>query len=274
MKKISILLSSLIMMLFVFALANPAFASVSVIGELTRKYTVKPGGTYEGTIYLRNKGEKPQEVKIEKKDYLFYKDGSNKFNDPPSHPRSNAPWVTLTPSKATIPPGETMSVNFKIHVPNEQNLNGTYWSVIMVEPVEDITPETILKTEDKKLTMSLKVVIKHAIQIITDIGDTGTTKIKFLDKKVISKEGKRFLEVDIENTGDRFLTPQLWVEVFDQEGKSLGKFQGNKYRIFPGCSVKFFADISSIPKGKYKALIVADSSGEKIFGTRMNLDIE
>lgn len=272
MKKIVLLLTTLTILSFF--IAENSTASVSVLGELTRKYVVKPGGTYEGTISLRNRGDKPQEVKIEKRDYLFYKDGSNKFDEPPSHPRSNAPWITFSPSKATIPPGETINVNFKIHIPNDQKLSGSYWSVLMVEPIETITPETILKTEDKKLTMSLKVVIKHAIQIITDIGDTGTTKIKFLDKKVTEKDGKKVLEVDIENIGERWLSPQLWVEIFDQEGKSLGKFQGNKFRIFPGCSVRFAVDIGSLQKGKYKALIVADSSEEKVFGTRMNLIIE
>lgn len=269
MKKIVFILS----LLFIFY-AGSCFAFVSVLGELTRKFVVKPGGTYEGTILIRNKGDKPQDVKVEKRDYLFYSDGSNKFDEPPSHPRSNAPWITLSPPKTTIPPEETVNVNFKIHVPDKQNLIGSYWSVLMVEPIETITPETIIKSEDKKLTMSLRVVVRHAIQIITDIGNTGNAKLKFLDKKVVVKEGKRFLEVDIENNGERWLSPELWVEVFDREGKSLGKFQGNRLRVFPGCSIKLAADISSIPEGKYKALIIADSKEEKAFGTRMNLNIE
>ena len=144
----------------------------------------------------------------------------------------------------------------------------------MVEPVEPISPETLVKSEDKKITMSLRIVIKHAIQIITDLGDTGTTKIKFLDKKLVEKNGRRFLEIDIENTGERWVDPQVWVELFDQEGKAIGKFQGNKARILPGCSSRFYVDINEIPRGKYKALVVADSSGEKVFGTRLNLKIE
>lgn len=259
---------------FILFYSVNSLAAVSVLGELTRRYIVKPGGTYEGIVFLRNKGDKTQEVKIEKRDYLFYKDGSNRFDEPPSHPRSNAPWISLSPSKVTIPPGETIVVNFKIHVPDDQKLTGTYWSVLMIEPLEPIAPETLLKSEDKKLTMSLKIVVKHAIQIITDIGDTGTTRIKFLDKRIVEKEGKKILEVDIENTGERWFTPQLWIEIFDREGKSLGKLQGNKARIFPGCSVKFSVDINEVPKGKHKALIVAEGAEEKVFGTRMNLNIE
>ncbi|MEW6376753.1 MAG: hypothetical protein AB1502_13290 [Thermodesulfobacteriota bacterium] len=255
-------------------LSGNSFGAVSVIGELTRKYVVKPGGNYEGTVTLRNKGDKPQEVKIDKRDYLFYKDGQNIFGEPSSHPRSNAQWISVSPSRLTVPPGETINVNFKIHVPEDSTLRGSYWSILMVEPVEPISPETLVKSEDKKITMSLRIVIKHAIQIITDLGDTGTTKIKFIDKKVVEKNGRRFLEIDIENTGERWVDPQLWVELFDQEGKAVGKFQGNKVRILPGCSSRFYVDINEIPKGKYKALLVADSSAEKVFGTRLNLKIE
>jgi len=259
---------------YILFVAGNSFAAVSVIGELTRKYVVKPGGNYEGTITLRNKGGKPQEVKIDKRDYLFYKDGQNIFGEPPSHPRSNAGWISLGPSKVTIPEGETVNVNFKIHVPDDQSLKGSYWSILVVEPLEPISPETLVKSEDKKISMSLRIVIKHGIQIITDLGDTGTTKIKFIDKKVVEKNGRRFLQIDIENSGERWVEPQLWAELFDQEGKAVGKFQGDRIRILPGCSSRFYVDIGEVPKGKYKALLVADSSAEKVFGTRLNLKIE
>jgi len=260
--------------IFLILLSTNSLAQVSVLGELTRKYIVKPGGLYEGTVLLRNKGNNPHEVKIEKKDYLFDREGRNRFEDPPIHPRSNSKWLSISPSKASIPPGESLNVSFKIHVPQKENLKGTYWSVLMIKPIEPIVPETLLRSEDKKLTMSLKVAIQHAIQIITDVGDTGITKIQFLEKKVVKKDEKRLLQIDIENTGERWVTFKPIVEIFDQEGKSIGKFEANRARIFPTCSTRFFADINKVPKGKYKALIITDGSGEKVFGTRMNLNIE
>jgi len=260
--------------IFLILLSTNSLAQISVLGELTRKYIVKPGGLYEGTVLLRNKGNKPHEVKIEKKDYLFDREGRNRFEDPPIHPRSNSEWISVSPSKTIIPPGESLNVSFKIQVPKNDSLRGTYWSVLMIEPVEPILPETILRSEDKKLTMSLKVVIQHAIQIVTDFGETGITKIQFLEKKVIKKDEKRLLQFDIENTGERWVTFKPIVEIFDREGKSIGKIEANRARIFPTCSARFFADISEVPKGKYKALIITDGSGEKVFGTRMNLNIE
>jgi hypothetical protein len=260
--------------IFLILLSTNSFAQISVLGELTRKYVVKPGGVYEGTIVLRNKGDKPHDVKIKKKDYLFDREGKNRFEDPPIHPRSNSDWISVSPSKASIPPGESLNVSFKIHIPQKEDLSGSYWSILMVEPLEPIVAETLLRSENKKLTMSLKVVIQHAVQIITDIGDTGTTKIKFVERKIVNKEGKRFIQIDIENVGERWVTFKPIVEIFDQDGKSIGKFEANRARIFPTCSARFFSDISEVPKGKYKALIVTDDFGEKVFGTRMNLNIE
>ncbi len=254
--------------------APKAMASISVLGELTRYYVVRPAGTYEGTIQIMNRGNKPQDVAIEKKDYLFYKDGRNKFDPPPSHARSNGEWISVSPSKATIQPGEMLNVNFRIQVPQKEDLKGTYWSVLMVAPNEPISPEMLLRSEDKKITMSLKVVVQHAIQIITDLGETGSTKIKFAEKKLTESQGKRIAEVCIENTGERWFTPQLVAELFNDQGKSIGKFQGTRLRLLPGCSGKFTVDFGELPKGKYKALLIADDLKGKVFGTKWNFSVE
>jgi len=78
----------------------------------------------------------------------------------------------------------------------------------MVEPLEEINPES-LKLEKDKVKMSLRVVIRHAIEIITDIGNTGISRIKFIDKKVIEENGNKILQIDIENTGERRLSPLI-----------------------------------------------------------------
>jgi len=54
----------------------------------------------------------------------------------------------------------------------------------------------------------------------------------------------------------------------------MGKIEGGKFRIYPGCSVRHKIDLKDVPKGRYKALIVADNGDENIFGSRWNLEIE
>jgi len=110
--------------------------------------------------------------------------------------------------------------------------------------------------------------------MLTHIGDTGTRKIKFLDKKLFSQDGKTILQMDIENIGERWLTPTLWVELYDNQGTELGRFESGKRRIYPSCSVRYKVDLTDVPEGKYKALVVADNGDEYVFGAKYDLGIE
>jgi hypothetical protein len=259
--------------LFFLILPNASFSDVSVIEGLTRQSPARPGERYEGTILLKNKGDSPSESKIFKRDYLFYADGRNIFGEPGIHPRSNAGWLSISPSRVTIYPGETVSIHYKVQVPDSPDLKGTYWSVVIVEPISETSPESIM-SEKGKAQMGIRTVIRHAIQIVSNIGNTGTSRIRFLDKRLISDNGRRILEIDIENTGERWLSPSVWVELFNEQGRSIGKFEGTKFRIYPGCSVRQRIDLTDVPKGRYKTLIVADNEDENIFGTRLDLGVE
>ena len=67
------------------------------------------------------------------------------------------------------------------------------------------------------------------------------------------------------------MRPDVYVELFNEQGASLGKFSGLKYRIYPGTSVRQLIDVSTVPKGTYKALIVVDAGGDDVFGAQYTL---
>ncbi len=259
--------------LIFFAIGEVSFAGVSLIGELTRETTLQPGEKFEGKITLENTGETSWEVTIYKTDYLFYSDGSNIYGEPGRAARSNASWLSINPTRLTIPPKEMASVYYTIQVPQQLDLIGTYWSMLMVEPTSDIDPKEI---EDKtgKIKLGVSTVVRYGIQIVTNIGDTGIRKIKFLDKKLISQDGKKTLQLDIENVGERWLSPTIWAELYDKDGKNIGRFGNRQMRIYPGCSARHKIDLSDVPKGKYKALVVVDNGDQYVFGAQYDLEIE
>ena len=90
----------------------------------------------------------------------------------------------------------------------------------------------------------------------------------------MKEESKRTLEVDLENIGERWLRPYLWAELYDGEGRFVGKFEACKHRIYPGTSARYRVDLSEVPKGDYKALVIADCGGDFIFGANYNLKLE
>ncbi len=251
--------------IFFTFLITSSFAGVAVFGSLTRQRTAEPGETYKGSILLENTGANFCKVTIHKNDYLFYADGKNIYGKPGNDPRSNAKWISLSPTIVTIPPKNSVSVYYTVQVPEYSNLKGSYWSMIMVEP----TIEKIKKGKG----LSIQTLLRYAVQIITNIGETGVSKIEFMDKKLIQKGKKRTLQLDIRNTGERALSPFVWVQLYNKSGLDMGRFKGRQLRIYPDCSVRHKIDLTNVPKGKYKTLVIADNGDENIFGARYDLRI-
>jgi hypothetical protein len=252
-----------------------SMASISVIGGLCREIKIgssRTADTNQGVIIVKNNGEEAQEVKVYQTDYQFYSDGKKLYDEPGKLARSNASWISFTPKQFTVPPKGTSNVNYSIKIPNSEKLSGTYWSMLMIEVISN-TPSQETKPEDGKLmTLGIKTAVRYGVQIVTNFGDTGSHNLKFLATKLVKDSKKKIFQVDIENTGERWLKPSLWIELYNKEGSYIGKFDGGNMRLYPGTSGRFSADLSEVPEGTYKALTVADCGGNDIFGATYDLD--
>jgi hypothetical protein len=268
--------------------AKLSLAGISIMGELAQEKTLEPGEKYEGVINLKNTGPTSCQVNIYQTDYLFYADGTNLYGEPGNFPRSNAHWLTLGPSRLTILPHEVASVHYTVQVPepkllasgnnftgegDNSELTGTYWSMVMIEPMPS-SGEDSIQDETGKIKMGIQTRIRYGIQIITNIGDTGIRKIEFQNKTLLNQDGRTILQMDIANVGQRWLNPDVWVELFDQEGKNLGRYPGDQKRIYPDCSARHRINLTQVPTGKYLALIVADNGDDCVFGAKYNLEIK
>ncbi len=144
----------------------------------------------------------------------------------------------------------------------------------MVEGIQKGSAESSIRPKDAKAQMGIMQTIRYGIQIATTISKTGEKKIQIVDHKIIKKEdGKRILQIDVENIGEIAMRPDVYVELFNEQGTSLGKFPGVKYRIYPGTSVRQSVDISSVGRGTYKALVVVDAGGDDVFGVQYTIKI-
>jgi hypothetical protein len=245
-------------------------AAIVVTSTLTHEYEAAPGRSYEGSIDVQNPEDTPQEIKAYQTDYFFYADGKVLYGDPGGLPRSNARWMTLSPRQVTIPANETVTVHYTIQVPNDATLKGTYWSVIMIEPVPEGSPESS-RSSAKDIGVGVNQVLRYAVQIVTHIGATGSRLLKFNQIRLSADNEKRLLVVDVENTGERWLRGTMWTELYDSGGKLVGKFDGGKQRIYPGTSARFTINLIGVQNSSYKALIVVDCGGDDVFGANVNL---
>jgi hypothetical protein len=257
---------------FLIFLSIPTFAKIAVVGELTHEYTAQPGDENRGSIVLHNKGDEPESVKLTIKDYRFSSDGKTFYLEPGSVERSNASWITLERSRVTIPPDGKATINYTLRAPDDISMKGTYWSIIMVEPVID--EQEYLK-QGRDINVSIHEIVRFGIQIVASIGSTGEKKIKFGSTSLsFNDENLLMLNIDLENSGERWLRPNVWVDIFREDGSRVGRYQGTKKRIFPGTSIRQELKIGDLEQGKYMALVVADGGDEFIVGAEYTLNIK
>jgi len=248
-------------------------ADISVLGGLTREFDLSPGARYEGIIQIANGGADDVLVNVFQTDYMFDFEGKTIYGELGGIKRSNAGWLSFSPSRLMIPAREKVSLYFTINVPDDMDLTGTYWSVFMVEPDPGVE-EPDIREREGQIAIGVRSVIRYAIQIITNIGDTGESSVAILSSRMLTSDGKVLFQADIENTGERYLSPTLWMELYDKDGALAGRFESDRKRIFPACSVRHHLDLTGVPKGSYMALLIVDNGDDDAFATNYEIRIE
>lgn len=240
------------------------------VGTLTVEREAAIGESYRGTITLANDGDEFQDVILYQTDYLCFSDGSNEFGDAGTLERSNANWITFSPPQLQVPPHQSSQVSYEISVPDDSSLIGTYWSLLMVE---EVNSSSELPSDLYRNQAGIRQVIRYGIQCITQIGETGHHRLSFTGTQlVVGDNEEKELQVDVENTGERWAVPIAWMELYDASGRHVGRFESEKRRIFPGTSVRFRIHLSNVLSGKYKALVVLDNGDRNVLGAKYDLE--
>lgn len=249
--------------------ATPALAGFQILGSLTRESRVPAGQQLEGRILVHNSGTEILELEAYQSDYFYSYDGTNKYGAPGSLARSNAAWITLSPRQLRVPAGETLGFSYTVAVPADAG-TGSFWSMIMISPLKQPVDEAARPGERK---VNVQTVMRYGVQVVTEVGAPEPASVKIVGARLEKKEAGPALIVDMENDGIRHVKPELWLEVFDETGVLLGRFNGDSKRLMPGCSARYTVPLTGLPAGKYSALMVADMGRDEVFGTQYDLDV-
>jgi hypothetical protein len=270
-------------LLFVAALllasVSAAHAQIAVQSDLADDRTVAPGTSYRGTITIKNLTDKKQQANVSVKDYHFTAAGTNSFTPPGSHARSNAEWIQFRPRRATLPPHGTAEVKYEVTVPDHAALtdsagaSGTYWSVLMVEPIARGSAESTLPATDDQHAFGVQQVTRFGVQVATHLSTPAPPEVSVADASLIAEEDRQVLSIDLENVGAAMTRPTLRLEVYDRDGKVVLRQKAPASRLYPETSVRHRLPLDGLPKGRYEALVVVDAEGERVVGTQYTLDL-
>ncbi len=250
-----------------FSFQNQAFCSIVISNGLTHIHSVEEGQVVRGFIEIQNAGFQKQAVRIYQKDYSFTHEGDVFYNEPNTNSRSNANWIDFSPSYLELDPSQKSVINYEITIPEGQELLGSYWSVLMVEGIVPAQPEL------PQSGLNISTIMRYAIQVATNIGDSGENNLEFVEAKLDQIGGQQVGSVALINNGERLLIPEVSIELFDKEGQSVRVIKTAKKKIYPGTSARFLLALEDLPKGEYEAVVLADCSEADVFGLNLSLTL-
>lgn len=253
-------------LLMVLLLCSPfASAGIMLTGGYTHTHELASGGVARGLFTLKNTGKKAAEVK------LYMEDSQNAKRN--GH--SNLSWVSLSLNHLIIPPGGAKNVTYTINSPSGKV--GTYWSSLIVEPINNTSRESEQRNPNKQITVSIEQIIRHAITIVTNFKG-GQANVVFSAPKMERdpKTGKRMFSLVAYNTGTAWVGQgvQSWIDVYDNKGNSLGKLRGKSKGLFPKVKKRFSVDINQLKSGQYKGLFAIAPKNGQMFGADVNINIQ
>lgn len=190
--------------IFSLALAVSLFSFLEAlqVGGLTYLETLKPGDSVKVQIPLISDRDKNEVIDFNLSDYSADAEGHHFFTELGQNPRGNGKWITLSSHREIIAPGEKKELTLTIDVPNDSSLDGSYWSVLLIEPTDPI--QTLKEPEHG---FQLQVKVRYAYHIVVNLGK-GTPSLKIVKKELQEVGGKKWLAVDVENKGTLFFKPQ------------------------------------------------------------------
>jgi len=252
--------------------ASPAdTTSVHLASPLRQVVTVALGGSYEGEIVMVNGSDQATTVQVFQVDFLPSEAGVG-YPEPGSLPRSNARWLEVGSGDVQIPAGEQVVVPYSIKVPNNPNLAGSYWSMILLTPSD---AESVQETQEGRVQTSVRTQFRYGVSVVTNLGDSGESQMSFDNPKFERPQGgaAAHLQISLKNTGEQLLNPNLSLELYDKSGAQVDRLEAQAERIFPGTSVRQDFELGSLSPGEYTAVVIADAGGEDVFGTRYTLNV-
>ncbi|MFC3159666.1 Protein of unknown function C-terminal [Chryseobacterium arachidis] len=245
-------------------------ASIVVLNGLSHSYQVEHGKVYKGKIEIENTGQQSQSVKLFLQDYSYNADGTTNYTAPHTNRKTNSDWIKMNTNLVTLKGKEKTEIHYEILVPDKIAEPGSYWSVIMVEPVEEIKPD------NNKQGVNITSIIRYAIQVITDIdSENAKPDLKFEGVKIEKEEGRQIVKVAMANKGNLYCKPTINVEIYNKKnGQKLGSFSSLASGLLPQTSKSFHIDISGIAPDSYNAVLIATDENENAFALNVELDVK
>lgn len=242
-------------------------AKVVVLSGLTNTHGTDVGSQISGEVQLKNIGDTEERILVYLNDLVQDCHSQASYQPAGTHSRSLGNWIELSTSEKVLAANEEYTLKYNITVPDDQELSGSYWSLIMIEIAEPI------KEDNLEYGIAMNSKIRYGIQVITDIGSSDAVDLQFSTVRLEKTEEGHVVIATAENLSEYLVTPTVVLELFDNKGGTVVKSEVPFKKVYPGSCKEFEVPIQKIKKGNYDALLVADY-GKDLYGTNLQLELK
>ena len=235
---------------------------------------VGPGEEYKGTFNVTNLGDRSAQLDIILTDYTITEQGRFESFEPGTlGERSLADYITYSPDQLTLEPGESAEVHYSFTLP--AGADGPHWAALMVIPeasTEEVTPPE--SEEGFGFFVHWRIRYVHSIVQRSPSPPPPEGRMVTIDVSGdTTEEGGQILTVEstFENLCDDLLTCQGYIEVRDEQGEAILRYDFPRgAMVYPRAQRIFshtFEDVD-MPAGKYMILCVIDFGGDHLVGAQ------
>jgi len=262
--------TKILILLFIIGIYNYSHANIVITNGLTHRLKTEKGQTYRGKIEVQNIGKVKKNVKLYLQDVSYDADGTTRYTEPGTNKMTNSNWLKFNTNFIELGPGEKSDFLYELVIPNSATENGTYWSVCMVEPVEEIMPN------ENNNSIQINSIVRYAIQIIADNATQNlNSELKFKQINVDKSNDLKVLKIALANEGKIYCLANIDLEIFNKSdgAKIEGEFNSSKMSLLPNTSKTFLINISTLKSGQYKVIAFAKDDQENVFALEFELDV-
>ncbi len=256
----------LLTIVFVASFFVSVEARIVVTNGLSHIHELSTRSSDRGLIKMKNLGTKAERVKIYLSDLGMNCEEGTKFLSPSSSSRSTAEWITLSSIEEVLEPNESLELQYQLNKPEGMELEGSYWSFIMVENVPDLDTNVV------EGSVKVNTNFRYAIQIIAECGG-GEGDMEF--DSVYYDSEQEGVVLHMKNSASRILWVHFELELFGSGEKSIQHVADSPTKLYPGLCRKVILPIDADEaEGTYEGVIIAKTRNFGRFGYRLNIELD
>jgi hypothetical protein len=204
----------------------------------------------------------------DKSDYVYTRESGNEE-------RSLLRWMTFTPDLLVLEPGESDDVICRVDLPDDVELDGSYWAVVFVEEAPSLDEDPIIQgSGDFQVGITTK--FRYAVKLFVTFSGTEFRDGTLTDLELEETEESFLLSTRFENTGNIYMKPDVWLEIRDLSGSVVYRQDHIRQTMLPESSRNYSFEVNrqGLNPGTYLIMVIADYGGTELVAVQASLEIQ